>query len=98
MPWRRWRCAGCLQHRDHRADRRSQQPEQLADSLAAAEQGPLPKDLKARLDESPRMAGDRRRTLMPARLARQRPVRELGAMTDLESELAQVRERLLNCC
>jgi len=26
-------------------------PEQLADSLAAAEQGPLPKDLKARLDE-----------------------------------------------
>ena len=26
-------------------------PEQLADSLAAAEQGPLPHDLKARLDE-----------------------------------------------
>jgi aryl-alcohol dehydrogenase (NADP+) len=26
-------------------------PEQLADSLAAAEQGPLPSDLKARLDE-----------------------------------------------
>jgi 1-deoxyxylulose-5-phosphate synthase len=26
-------------------------PEQLADSLAAAEQGPLPKDLKAKLDE-----------------------------------------------
>ena len=26
-------------------------PDQLADSLAAAEQGPLPKDLKARLDE-----------------------------------------------
>ena len=26
-------------------------PEQLADSLAAAEQGPLPRDLKAKLDE-----------------------------------------------
>jgi aryl-alcohol dehydrogenase (NADP+) len=26
-------------------------PEQLADSLAAAEQGALPRDLKARLDE-----------------------------------------------
>jgi aryl-alcohol dehydrogenase (NADP+) len=26
-------------------------PEQLADNLAAAEQGPLPADLKARLDE-----------------------------------------------
>jgi aryl-alcohol dehydrogenase-like predicted oxidoreductase len=26
-------------------------PEQLADSLAAAEKGPLPKDLKARLDD-----------------------------------------------
>ena len=26
-------------------------PEQLADSLVAAEQGPLPKDLKAKLDE-----------------------------------------------
>ncbi len=26
-------------------------PEQLKDSLAAAEQGPLPKDLKTRLDE-----------------------------------------------
>ena len=26
-------------------------PEQLADSLAAAEQGPLPADLKAKLDE-----------------------------------------------
>ena len=27
------------------------QPEQLADSLAAAEQGPLPADLKAKLDD-----------------------------------------------
>jgi aryl-alcohol dehydrogenase (NADP+) len=26
-------------------------PEQLADSLAAAEQGPLPEDLKKRLDD-----------------------------------------------
>ena len=54
-------------------------PEQLADSFAAAEQGALPADLKARLDEiTARMAGGRRRTLMPARLARQRPVRELA--------------------
>jgi hypothetical protein len=28
---------------------------------------------------------------MPARLARRRPVRELGTMTDIEPELARVR-------
>ena len=72
-------------------------PEQLDDSLAAAEEGAAAQGPQgaARRDHA-RMAGGRRRTLMSARLARQRPVREPGAMTDIEPELAQVRERLLS--
>ena len=42
---------GDVQSRDHRADRRRQPARQLADSLAAAEQGPFPEDLKAKLDD-----------------------------------------------
>ena len=39
-------------------------PEQLKDSLDAAERGPLSADLKARLDEThPRLARPRRRSL-----------------------------------
>jgi mannose-6-phosphate isomerase len=42
------------------------------------------------------MAGGRRRALTPARLAHRRAVRKLGAMTTVESELVQMRERLVN--